>query len=306
MEFPEATGPPGLQPPRRTSIPEHVAGRQPTFPHPSRRRLIVNADDFGASDSINQAVAQAHREGILTSASLMVTGPAFEEAVELARQLPRLGVGLHLTLTGARSVLPPRDIPGLVDSAQRFGANPVTAGWRYFFRRSLREPLRREIHAQFEKFFATGLRLDHVNGHQHVHLHPVVFRLIEHNLGPWRVTHFRCTRDPFWLNARLAFGRWTYRATHALVFWWLSARVRRRLDRERIRYPRAVFGLLQDARVTERFVCRLIPRLPRGDSELYSHPSLDHCRHELDALVSPRVKALVAQHGVELIRYQDL
>jgi hopanoid biosynthesis associated protein HpnK len=236
----------------------------------------------------------------------MVTGPAFAEAVELARQLPRLGVGLHLTLTGARSVLPPREIPGLVDAAQRFGADPVAAGGRYFFCRSLREPLRREIHAQFEKFFATGLRLDHVNGHQHVHLHPVVFRLIEHNVGPWRVTHLRWTRDPFWLNARLAWGRWTYRTTHALVFWWLSARVRRRLDRERIRHTRAVFGLLQDSRVTERFVCRLVPRLPPGDSELYSHPSLDDCRHELDALVSPRVKALVEQHGVELIRYQDL
>src|SRR5690349_10998590 len=84
------------------------------------RRLIVNADDFGASRSINEAVIRAHREGILTTASLMVNEPACGEAVELAKQNPRLGVGLHLTLLMGHSALPPREIPGLVNERGEF------------------------------------------------------------------------------------------------------------------------------------------------------------------------------------------
>src|SRR5579871_6997746 len=116
------------------------------------RRLIVNADDFGRSRSINEAVIRAHREGILTTASLMVNEPSFAEAVELARQNPQLGVGLHLTLLMGHSALPQGEIPGLVNAASEFLNDPVKVGFRYFFQRGLREQLRKEIHAQFARF----------------------------------------------------------------------------------------------------------------------------------------------------------
>src|SRR6266487_6764733 len=127
------------------------------------RRLIVNADDFGRSHSINQAVVRAHREGILTTASLMVNGPAAAEAAELARENPRLGVGLHVSLVCATSALKPSEIPDLVDRDGNFSQNPVATGVRYFFRKDLRPQLEREIRAQFEKYRARGLPLDHVN-----------------------------------------------------------------------------------------------------------------------------------------------
>ena len=154
-------------------------------PDSTPRRLIVNADDFGRSASINQAVIRAHREGILTTASLMVNEPAFEEAVALARENPTLGVGLHLTLLCGHSALPPEEIPGLVNARGEFSNNPPGAGFRYFFQRSLREQLRREIHAQFQKFRATRLPLDHVNGHLHLHLHPTVFRILMATPANW-------------------------------------------------------------------------------------------------------------------------
>src|SRR5881628_2031331 len=116
------------------------------------RRLIVNADDFGRSDSINQAVIRAHREGILTTASLMVNEPACADAIALARQNPRLGVGLHLTLVLGHSALTAARIPGLVNGRQMFTNNPATAGLRYFFMPGLRDQLQAEIHAQFQKF----------------------------------------------------------------------------------------------------------------------------------------------------------
>src|SRR5882724_5151255 len=102
-------------------------------PLPPPRRLIVNADDFGRSTSINQAVIRAHREGILTSASLMVNEPGLDEAVSLARNHPGLGVGLHLSLLCGHSALPPAKIPGLVNARSEFTNNPATAGFRYFF-----------------------------------------------------------------------------------------------------------------------------------------------------------------------------
>lgn len=281
--------------------------RKPQIASPgSSRRLIVNADDFGRTPSINEAVIRGHREGILTSASLMVNEPAFDEAVALARQNPRLGVGLHLTLVCGHSTLPPEKIPGLVNDRHEFSNRAVATGFRYFFNRALREQLRAEIRAQFAKFAATGLPLDHVNGHLHLHLHPTVFRLLMEEASSLGIRRMRWTRDPFWLNARLASGRWVYRATCAVIYRCLSARTRRPLAQLDIRHTTATFGLLQDSRVDEGFILKLLPRLPDGDSELYSHPSLDKFRHEFDALVSPRVRKLVDELGIQLIRYQDL
>jgi len=273
---------------------------------PPPRRLIVNADDFGRSPSINQAVLRAYREGILTSASLMVNEPYAEEAVALARANPGLGVGLHLTLVCGASALPREQIPRLVNARRQFSNHPVAAGWRCFASASCRAQLRLEIAAQFEKFRVTGLPLDHVNGHLHFHLHPVVFGILMENAQRWGITALRLTDDWLGLNARLASGRWLYRLSHAAIFRLLSARARPELLRRRIRHTRVVFGLLQNARVDAPFLARLLPALPPGDSELYSHPSLDQSGPEFDALINPTLKTLAAQLDIQLIRCQDL
>jgi hopanoid biosynthesis associated protein HpnK len=288
---------------RQTLAPgQRPAGR----PAATARRLIVNADDFGRSRSINQAVLRAHREGILTSASLMVNEACAAEAVEMARANPKLGVGLHLALVCGHSALPWAAIPGLVNHQNQFSNNAVCAGWRYFSERKLRPQLREEIKAQFEKFHATGLPLDHVNGHLNLHLHPRIFGLLMENARAWKIAALRLTRDRFGLNARLAAGKWAYRASHAVIFALLCSRARPTLDSQAIRYTRAVFGLLQNGRVDESYVRALLPKLPRGDSELYSHPSLDLFRKEFDVLISPAIKTLIQELDIRLIRYQDL
>jgi hopanoid biosynthesis associated protein HpnK len=280
--------------------------RPEATPPDSRRRLIVNADDFGRSPAINEAVVRAHREGILTSASLMVNESGCTEAVKLAQANPKLGVGLHLTLLLGHSALSPDKIPGLVNSRGEFSQAPAGTGWKYFFRRGLREQLRAEIHAQFNRFRATGLPLDHVNGHLHLHLHPVVFGILMNDAELLGIRHLRLTREPFWMDVPLASGRRLYRSAHAAVYFWLSWRARPALRLKNIRHTRRVFGLLQNAHVNEAYLLKLLAVLPPGDSELYSHPSLDEFKPEFDALVSPRVKALAQKLGVELIRYQDL
>jgi hopanoid biosynthesis associated protein HpnK len=270
------------------------------------RRLILNADDFGRAHSINEAVIRAHREGVLTTASLMVNEPGLAEAVALAKENPTLGVGLHLSLLCGHSALPPEKIPGLVNARGEFSNRPVATGFRYFFKHSLRGQLRAEIHAQFAKFRATGLPLDHVNGHLHLHLHPAIFRILMEDAEKLGIRHMRLTRDCLARSRRMARGRWFYRVSHAFIYEWLSKRAREPLRQRGIRHTQAVFGLLQNARVDEDYILKLLPELPPGDSELYSHPSLDEFRHEFDALVSPRVKELVKKLGIELVRYQDL
>ena len=269
-------------------------------------RLIVNADDFGLSASVNAAVIRAHREGILTTASLMVSEPGFTEAVQLARENPRLGVGLHLTLLMGHSALPPEKIPGLVNARGEFSNRPVGVGLGYFFNRGLREQLRAEIHAQFEKFHATGLPLDHVNGHLHLHLHPVVFKILMADADQLRIRHLRLTRDCLARSRRIARGHLVYKVSHAAIFEFLSGRARKVLAEKKVRHAQITFGLLQDSHVDEEYVLKLLPELPPGDSELYSHPSLDKFKHEFAALVSPRVREQIDKLGIQLIRYQDL
>lgn len=270
------------------------------------RRLIINADDFGRSHSINQAVIRAHREGVLTSASLMVNEAGFDEAVELARASPRLGVGLHLTLVCGHSALSHQEIPDLVTAGREFGNNPALIGLRYFAKRKLREQLQAEIRAQFEKFRNTGLPLDHVNGHLHFHLHPVVLNLLIETSEALGLRHARLTREPFWMDVPLASGRRLYRAGHAAIFFCLAGRAVSQFKRKNIRHAQRVFGLLQDSRVNEDYILKLLEILPSGDSELYSHPSLDEFKHEFDALISRRVKEQIERLAIQLIRYQDL
>lgn len=273
---------------------------------PARRRLIVNADDFGRAPAINEAVYRAHRDGILTTASLMVNEPATEEAVALARACPRLGVGLHLTLVCGRAAVPATDPPSLADAAGQLPSCPLQAGWRFYLRRDLRAALRREIAAQFAAFARTGLPLDHVNGHLHLHLHPAVLPLVLELGGRHGLRAVRLTRDPFWFNARLAGGAWAYRISHAIIFHLLSRAARPRLQRAGLRHTDRVWGLQLNGRMDEGYLLRLLPRLPAGDSELYAHPSLTEFRAEYEALVSPHVRAAVRAGGIELIRYQDL
>jgi len=248
------------------------------------RRLIVNADDFGRSSSINEAIMRAHRGGILTTASLMVNEPSFKEAVAIAKDNPQLGVGLHLWLSSC----------------------PVSAGFRFFFRPSLHPKLRADIRAQIERFITSGLTLDHVNSHHHLHMHPSVLGILLECLREFKIVHVRLTREPICINLRNIAGRRFRHLTHALIYAVLARRARRLFRRNHLRYPQFVFGLMQNHVVDETYLQQLLPVLPEGDSELYSHPSMDEFRHEFDALVSPRVRELVQRLGIRLIRYQDL
>lgn len=271
-----------------------------------RIRLIVTGDDFGSSHAANHGILRAHQEGILTTASLMVNGNAADHAVRHARENPRLGVGLHLTLVCGKSTLKPSETSGLVNHRYEFSDSPVFAGLKYFFNRRIRHFLRQEVDAQLREFRTMGLKLDHLNGHCNMHLHPTIFEMIKRHARDWGVKAVRVTDDPLLLNLRIAGGRYLYRLGHAFVFRWLSGRARGPLERRGIVQADRVFGLLQNGRITERYLLKLIDELRPALHELYTHPNAEDGRQEIEALCSPRVRERIQERGIELVRYQDV
>lgn len=263
------------------------------------RRLIVNADDFGLAVAVNEAVELAHRDGVLTTASLMVGAPAVADAVARAKRLPRLGVGLHLVLADGPAVSAPDSIPDLVGADGRFGDHMARDGVRFFFLPRVRRQLAIEIEAQFRAYAETGLALDHVNAHKHFHLHPTVLNLMLEIGRGYGLRAVRLPREP---------------GTAPLLAPWLGL-MRRRLARAGVLHNAQVYGLARSGAMDEAATLAAIAALPAGLSEIYLHPAtvrgltptMSDYRHddELAALLSPRVRAAIDASGAVLGRWSD-
>jgi chitin disaccharide deacetylase len=280
----------------------------------ARKFLIVTADDFGLHEAVNEAVEQAARAGTLTAASLMVAAPAAADAVRRARALPQLGVGLHLTLADGCALLPPRDIPGLVDSSGRFGNRLFVEGWRYFALPQVRRQLEAEIRAQFTAFARTGLILDHVNAHKHLHLHPTVLaKLIE--IGrEFGLPAVRVPAEPLWFARRASRGALI--GAVALTPW--VALMKHRLAAAGIAHNDQIFGISASGSMEESSLLEILARLPNGVTEVYLHPatrsgdaiapSMRGYRHadELAALLSPDVKQAIDASGAGRGGFREL
>jgi hopanoid biosynthesis associated protein HpnK len=287
----------------------------------SGRRLIVSGDDFGAAPEVNAGIIRAHRDGILTSTSLMVTGDAVTEAVALAHANPRLSVGLHLVLAQARPAAAPHEVSRLVGPDGAFRDNPVLNGLRYawaYCSQAGRAQLTREIEAQLEAFAATGLCLAHVDGHLNMHLHPMVLPLLIELAPRFGIRAMRLTREA--LTPALQYDRshLPRKVLEGCVFAALSAWATPRLRAAGIASADRIFGLHQTGHLDARYLTSLIPMLPAGTSEVYCHPAdgtpavlrryqpgYDHAG-ELSALVDPRVRAAIDSAGVTLVSYRDI
>jgi hopanoid biosynthesis associated protein HpnK len=233
------------------------------------RRVVFTADDFGLSESVNEAVEHAHRNGILNAASLMVAGPAAADAVRRAQAMPSLRVGLHLVTIEGPAVLPPAEIPHLVDAQGQFPAHQFRLGVRYFFHRRIRRQLAAEIRAQFAAFAATGLTLDHANAHKHMHLHPTVGRLMIEIGREFGLRAVRVPAEPPAVLARC--GTRVGLGGRALYRW--TSLLRRQARAAGIATNDHCFGLAWSGHMTVDRVRRLIAELPDGLSEIYFHPA---------------------------------
>lgn len=266
--------------------------------------LIITADDFGACESVNEAVELAAHRGVLTAASLMVGGPAFADAVHRARRLPQLRVGLHIVLVDGSAILERAQIPLLVDASGKFGKRMVIDAFRFVFSASMRQQLSAEIRAQFEAFVATGLQLDHVNAHKHFHVHPMLLRIILEVGREFGMQAIRWPREPWLANEHASqIGQ---AMQYAGLSPWLTL-MRRQIDRAGLLHNDWMFGMAASGHMDTRALLCILQYLPSGITEIYSHPATcsDDSRRELAALINPGVRATIRSAFIARGGYSD-
>jgi chitin disaccharide deacetylase len=242
----------------------------------------------------------------------MVGAPAAARAVELARRLPRLAVGLHLALVDAAPVLPPSAVPDLVDGRGRFRANMALSGAAIFFLPRVRRQMQAEIRAQFEAFRSTGLNLDHVTAHKHFHLHPTILSVVIELAKEFGAPAIRAPLEPEGVLARIDGAR---RSLTASALARLAAVQRARLKRAGVAAPNQVFGLAWSGAMTQSRLQGLIAHMPEGVTEIYTHPATSsdfagaapayRYEEELAALTSPDLRRQIAEAGVALGGFAD-
>jgi hopanoid biosynthesis associated protein HpnK len=278
--------------------------------------LIINADDFGRSSQVNAAVLHAHRHGVLTSTSLMVAEPAARDAAAIARDCPALDVGLHVVSCNGRSLLPARQLRGLVDDSGRFPPHEAWAGLRYAFLPSLRAKLKGEFRAQIERHFELIGYLYHINGHHNLHMHPTLGDILIDLAAEYRVPCLRLVREPILTTLALSRDHWARKLRDHFLFRYLSRRGLRKMQKRQIRCNDYVFGFHQTGHLSERYVLGVLARLPADrTTEFYFHPAMEVSGRppmrpsqgiEAGILTSPAVRAMIEKEGIRLTTFREL
>lgn len=281
-----------------------------------KKQLIINADDFGIHPAVNEAVRKAATEGILTSTSLMAGGDAFDEAVEMARSMPSLGIGIHLTLVGGiKSVLPPSEVPSLTWDNGVFCHDYGKLIVRDLEGKILLSEVYAEWDAQIQKIMNTGLPVTHMDGHQHMHMWPH-FYPIARDLA--KKYHISCMRVP---DEDVLFGmkdghiiRWAAKNGLSL----LSRMHRPDLKKNHIRTNDHFFGMLYGGHLSPERFAKFILQTKPGITEIMCHPSADtramedtfhwgyHGEDELAGLLADINRELIAKKQISLISYRDI
>lgn len=281
-----------------------------------KKQLIINADDFGIHPAVNEAVRKAATEGILTSTSLMAGGDAFDEAVEMARSMPSLGIGIHLTLVGGiKPVLPPSEVPSLTWDNGVFCHDYGKLIVRDLEGKISLSEVYAEWDAQIQKIMNTGLPVTHMDGHQHMHMWPH-FYPIARDLA--KKYHISCMRVP---DEDVLFGmkdghiiRWAAKNGLSL----LSRMHRPDLKKNHIRTNDHFFGMLYGGHLSPERFAKFILQTKPGITEIMCHPSADtramedtfhwgyHGEDELAGLLADINRELIAKKQISLISYRDV
>src|SRR6266404_3773855 len=283
--------------------------------------LVVNADDFGLSPGINAGIIEGFKKGILTSASIMVNAPAFEQAVELAHAHEGLGIGVHLNVLRGKAVLPPAEIPSLVDPAGRFLRTPISLCCDVLRKRVDLDHLSSEFSAQIQRAFEAGLHPTHVNSEKHVHMYPPIFARVVKLAEKYGVRAVRWTGQ--YPRARTLI-RWNRRSYKDLLVSLCAKLCRKHLVGSAVMSNDYFYGLMETGSLTAEVFKGILPRLKDGVTEIMCHPgyvgsdlqeafetmgtsSLVTSRAlELQTLTDPTLRASIDAVRVRLIHYGDI
>ncbi|HEX5412672.1 MAG TPA: ChbG/HpnK family deacetylase [Terriglobia bacterium] len=289
------------------------------------KKLIVNADDFGLTQGVNRAILDGHHNGIITSATLIANGGAFDSAVAACSTAPALGVGVHLNLTQGRPVSPPSRVPSIVTSEGSFYPSPGSLV-RQIVKSSVRlGDVETELRSQIEKVASAGIRITHLDSHKHIHLIPQVFNMV---LKLARECGIRCIRCPIepasgalgpLLGCRSGWIHVTRQYLLGRALSALAALQSKKVTEAGLHRPKHFYGLSQTGFFDAKVLRTILRSLPEGTSELMCHPGyVDEAllktrtrlraqrEIELEALTSQGIRELVADMGIELISYDKL
>lgn len=281
------------------------------------KKLIVNADDFGLHSEINKGIIKGHRDGFITSTSLMCSAPAFEEAVALAKECPKLGIGIHLTLVGGvRPLLSVNEIPSLVDSKGLLLPDYIAFSKGYYSGRIKSSDVLKELRAQIEAALASGLRITHVDSHQHTHILPGVSNLVLTLCREYGLSKMRLPKESYSFTGgfKANYGRIIGR--NGLTFF--SKLIEKKAFSRGMRFPDYFFGMLAGGNLNRSLVGNILKQLPEGVSEIMTHPGLSnyelsklfswqyHWEQELDSYLARENLQLLKDKNIELINFGDL
>jgi chitin disaccharide deacetylase len=297
------------------------------------RRLIVNADDFGFTAGVNRGIVEAHMRGVVTSSTLMATGRAFSDAVQLAQSVPQLSVGCHVALIDGQPVLDPKTIPSLVGRdadgkvGRDSGAAPFRDGISGFALRALAgrldaSEIEAEATAQIRKLQAAGIVVSHLDTHKHTHLFP---RVLQPLLKAGAACGVRALRNPFGPRRPLRSGQllarpgvWT-RYAEMRVLQGFAASFRAAAEKEGFATPDGTLGVEVTGVLDETLFRAVATSIPEGTWEFVCHPGYNDAdlssaktrlresrETELRALTLPEARDTLSRAGIELISYRDL
>lgn len=307
--------------------PSGIAGerREPPTQSSLLKQLVVNADDFGMSRGINKGIFEAHCRGILTSATLLANGKAFEQAVESSKFAPTLGIGVHLNLTQGAPICDPATVPSLVNKDGKFFSHPAALLRRHLAGRLQSVDVERELAAQIEKVRAAGIAITHLDGHKHVQVFPGILPMVIRLAKHFGITGVRCSAERIpriWpllrenKKAALKVMKQYLRA-HALAR--IAVNSRMQIRAANLNTPGDFYGVAQTGFLDFRQLALVLRTLRSGTSELMCHPgyveeakesNMTRLRtereRELDALTRPETVQLVAGLGIDLINYKGL
>lgn len=281
------------------------------------KQLIVNADDFGRHVLIDRAVELGVQQGLIRSATVMVTGAAFEDAIALARRTPALGLGLHVTLVNARPVLPKEQIPSLIDPA----TGELWPDHGVFVKRFLAGKIKlpevaKECRAQLDVFLSTGLVPTHLDSHQHMHVLPGIIDIVidlclDHGIPAVRIPAIPVSLFATRLtNLGEQVGR---TGLHVL-----AERARRKALAAGLRAPDHFGGIVAGEAVDKKALRTILLQLKDGTTEIMLHPGTDNkvlipatawdhdFEAELAGVTDPGMVDLVKQLGVTVGNFSDL
>lgn len=289
------------------------------------KQLIVNADDFGLTKGVSHGILDAHRGGLVTSATLMANGEAFDWAVHISRRNPRLGVGVHLNLTQGKPVVPPSEIPTLVDAKGHLYLRPGRLLQGLVTRQVKLREIETELRAQISKVLSGGIAPTHLDGHKHVHVLPGVSDIVIHLALEFGIPSVRCPMEmtpnlkPL-LHRAAVYGSAVlkqYLLARAVALF--ARRFKDRLIQAGLKFPSQFYGLSQTGFLNADVLGGILRRLPEGTSELMCHPGyvdpallktrtrlLRQREAEIRALTAIKVKKLTAIQRIELVNYRTL